>query len=76
MGLKAFCIARAKELAHINAVGLGELTKRLFGPLLVENALTGIANVAAAVRGGEIGFLLASSNRLNNLRHLDRGRLF
>jgi hypothetical protein len=75
MGLKPLCIARAKKLAHINAVGFREMTKRLFGPLLVENVLAGIANIAAAIRGGEVGFLLTSSNRLKDLRHFNRGRL-
>jgi hypothetical protein len=51
------------------------LAKRLASVLLVENALARIANVTTAIRGGKVRFLLTSTNRRENLRHLDCGWL-
>ncbi|MFZ3295433.1 hypothetical protein [Mycobacterium sp.] len=44
--------------------------KRLIGALLVQNALACVADVAATVCCSEIGFLLASTNRREDLRTL------
>ena len=59
----------------VGSVVLGELAKRLASVLLVENALARIANVTTAIRGGKVRFLLTSTNRPENLRHLDCGWL-
>jgi hypothetical protein len=43
---------------------------------LIENALACIANVAAAIRSCQVGFLLPPTNRFEDVRNLDRCRLF
>jgi hypothetical protein len=67
-------VARTEELTHVNAVRLGELAKRPIGPLLVKDALARVPDVAAAIRGGKVRFLLPPANRFENVRHLYRSR--
>jgi hypothetical protein len=43
---------------------------------LIENSLACISNVATTTRGGEVGFLLATTDRRENLRDLGRIWLF
>ncbi len=62
-------------MTHVNAVDFCELPERLATAFLFEDALTRVTDVATTPRGGEISFLLTTSNRLENLRHLDRRRL-
>ncbi|MGO8963807.1 hypothetical protein [Mycobacterium sp.] len=59
-------------MAHINAVVFCELSERLASFLLVKNALARVANVTTTIRGGEVSFLLTSTDRLKNLRYFHR----
>ena len=62
-------------MTHVNAVDFCELPERLASRLLVEDALARVADVATTIRGGEVSFLLTTSDRLENLRYLHRRRL-
>jgi hypothetical protein len=73
--LEPFSIARAEQLTHINTVGVGKLAKRRISGFLIQDSLTRIANVAAAICGGKISFLLSPANRFENLRDLEGSRL-
>jgi hypothetical protein len=62
-------------LARIYAVIFGEMMKRLTSAFLVKDPLARITNITATIRSGQIRFLLAPANRLEDVRHLDCGWL-
>jgi hypothetical protein len=75
--LQALLVIRLPEhLAHIEAVGLGELPGRLSRVVRVEDCLHSVRDVAGVLCGGNICLCSVLLYRGNNLRDFKRNRLF